>query len=183
MLIVMQGSNVYLVIGGRTLGQLGSPKSKVVEMAIAPGGFIKQTIVKDPVRSTDWDLNNTIMFNVHLLNASVFGDLLGPKAPTTPVTAELYKPHGYPFFELYEEKSGIEGDFGNIKSIGDLEKEKKGIKRRHDEDIDFPVVELNTVDKKIPFVPVDEMMRKLNIPRIDQIATLGLQVVEIGGEV
>ena len=84
-------------------------------MAIAPGGFINQTIIKDPVPMEDWDQNNTILFNLQLLNASCFQQLLGIKPPSTPITPALYKAHGYPFYKLYEEPSGISGDFGGIK--------------------------------------------------------------------
>ncbi len=170
-LTIIQGSEIRVMLavsGGGCklayeLAHVETPKAKVVEMVIAPGGLIKQTILEDPVQLTDWDLESTITFNVQLLRASVFKRLLGIEAPTTPVTAELYKQHGHPFFKLYEEKSGIEGHFGGIKSIGGLEKEKRGVKRGRDEDIDFPVVELNTVKKRTPSVPIGEMARKLKI--------------------
>lgn len=128
------------------------------QMAIAPGGFIHQTIVKDPVEAEDWDKENTIMFNLQLLNASVFEQLFGIKALTTPLTPELYKRHGYPFFKLYEEKSGIKGDFEVVKSVGDLDQDK-GVKSNHegDEIMQFPVVELNRVVKKSPFLPVSDL--------------------------
>jgi len=130
----------------------------ISEMAIAPGGFITQTIVKDPVEAEDWDKENTIMFNLQLLNASVFEQLIGIKAPPTPITPELCKRYGYPFFKLYEEKSGIKGDFEGVKSLGDLDREN-GVESTHDGDeiMHFPVVELNRVDKKSSFLPVSEL--------------------------
>jgi hypothetical protein len=130
----------------------------ISEMAIAPGGFITQTIVEDPVEAEDWDKENTIMFNLQLLNASVFEQLIGIKAPPTPITPELYKSYEYPFFKLYEEKSGITGDFEGVKSVSELDREK-GVKITHegDEIMHFPVVELNRVDKKSPFLPVSDL--------------------------
>ena len=132
-------------------------------MAIASGGFIRQSIVKDTLSAADWNQDNIIMFNVQLLNASTFEVILGMKAPETPVTPELYKQYGYPFFKLYEELSGIKGNFTNVKSVAKLEK-KKGKKRKYsaDEVIEFPIVELNTVDQRRPFLPVSEMVALLS---------------------
>jgi hypothetical protein len=134
-------------------------------MAVSPGGFINQTIVKDPVKAEDWDTGNTIMFNMRLLNASVFEQVTGIEAPATPITPELYKRYGYPFFKLYEEKSGIKGDFKGLKSVGALD-QQKGVKITRDELMTFRIVELNKVDIKRPFVPVSELeaaVKKLNI--------------------
>lgn len=32
------------------------------DMGVAPGGLIRQCIVKDPYKSTDWDNENTALF-------------------------------------------------------------------------------------------------------------------------
>lgn len=56
------------------------------EMAVAPGGFITQTIVRDPIPADKWDAENIVMFNVQLVNATSFEKLLGLKAPNTPIT-------------------------------------------------------------------------------------------------
>ena len=103
----MQGSILYLVLKLRGGGQ-NSPEflAKIreekkleedqlkekfnselkSEMTVAPGGFINQTIVRDPVRAEDWDTKNVIMFNLQLLNTFAFEHLLGIKAPPTPVS-------------------------------------------------------------------------------------------------
>jgi hypothetical protein len=135
------------------------------EMAVSPGGFINQTIVKDPVKAENWDTGNTIMFNLQLLNTSVFEQVTGTKAPSMPIIPELYKRYGYPFFKLSEEKSGVKGDFRGPKSVGAPD-QQKGVKRARDEFLCFPIVELNTVDKQRPFLPVSEIgakVKKLNI--------------------
>jgi hypothetical protein len=101
------------------------------EMAVSPGRFINQTSVKDPVKAEDWVIGNTVMFNMQLLNASIFEQVTGIEAPATPITPELYKRYGYPFFKLYEEKSGIKGDFKGLKSVSALD-QQKGVKRGGD---------------------------------------------------
>ncbi len=140
------------------------------ELAVSPGGLIKQTIIRDPIETENWDTEKAILFNLQLLNATSFEQLLGIKAPATPITASLYKSYGYPFFKLYEEPSGIKGNFKGIKSVGQLDK-KRGIKRPHDEEENLrfasvPIIQLSNVDKRAPFRPVAELeaeLKKLNI--------------------
>jgi hypothetical protein len=138
----------------------------IPEMAIAPGGLIRQSIVRDSVKVEHWDTGNTIMFNLQLLNASVFEQVNGIKAPYTPITPKVYKQFGYPF-KLYEEKSGIKGSFEGVMSIGELGRRKR-VKPSHEggEIAHFRVVELNTFDEQRPFLPVSEVeaaVKKRNI--------------------
>ncbi|TVY84932.1 hypothetical protein LSUE1_G002974 [Lachnellula suecica] len=137
------------------------------------GGMIQQTIVKDLLPAWNWDKDNTNMFNVQLLNASSFEQLLGFKPPRTPVTSAVYKRFGYPFFKLYEEPSGIKGKFKAIKSVGEIER-GRGCKRARDEvdDLQFRVVKLNKVDRKFPFLPVREMEESLMMVKVNEVIEL-----------
>jgi hypothetical protein len=103
--------------------QIGGDNGDEPEMAVTPGGLIRQTIVKDPLQAHEWDTENTVMFNVQLINAAVFKNLTGIDPPSTPITAKTYAEKGYPFFALYEEPSGISGDFP-VKSWAAMDKEK-----------------------------------------------------------
>lgn len=80
-------------------------KRKKEEAALAAGGFIHQFIVKDKVAGTDWDKDNTITFNVQIMNVAKFENLLGLQAPKTPVSDKAYIHFHYPFFDFYKEKS------------------------------------------------------------------------------
>ncbi|KAH6682475.1 hypothetical protein B0J14DRAFT_468361 [Halenospora varia] len=128
------------------------------EMAVAVGGFVNQTIIKDPILTKDWDKDNTIMFNIQLLNAGFFEHLLGIPPPSTSHSGDYYSDLRLPFFEHYEEPSGINGEFWAVKSVGQIEL-AKGRKRLRDGDKDlvFPVVGLNTVDERAPFIPLAEL--------------------------
>lgn len=138
-------------------------ETKMSEMAIAPGGLIYQTIVRDPVETSKWDKDNTIFFNVQLLHPSTFEQLLGFPAPPTPITPEVYQKHGYPFFKLYEEYSGISGDFNGIKSVGQMRKAKgKG----DEADLPFRIVEIKRSGQGSPFMTVSELeaaIRNFNV--------------------
>ena len=92
------------------------------EMSIGAGGFIKQSILRDPHASTAWDSDNTVMFNIQLLSADVFQHVTGMEQTPSPVTAEVYAASGLLFFEIQdEEKSGVEGLFSDVKSVGQLD--------------------------------------------------------------
>lgn len=140
-------------------------------MAIAGGGNIKQAIVKDIYDPDNWDVENCILFNVNLLPAANFKQLTGLEPPPTPVSAKEYESWGLPFYDIYNEpKSGIHGNFGNLKSVASMDV-VKGVKKSTDEkekDIKFPVVELFTSKAASSFRPVAEMKKdvaRLNIAR------------------
>lgn len=90
-------------------------------MGVAAGGKIKQVIERDTSKVDDWRKNSTISFNVQLLNATTFEAVTGKQAPPTPVSAESYKKAGLPFFDIYEEKSQVYGEFEGVKSVAELE--------------------------------------------------------------
>ena len=82
------------------------------------------------------------MFNIQLLSADVFQYVTGMELTLSPVTAEVYAASGLPFFEIQdEEKSGVEGLFSDVKSVGQLDWENGlgGVER----ELDFPTVELD----------------------------------------
>jgi hypothetical protein len=73
------------------------------------------------------------------------------------ITPALYKQYGYLFFKLYEEKSGVKGNFSSIQSVAQLDRDRS-VERNDDEsELDFAVVELNSADRKTEFMPVSLM--------------------------
>jgi hypothetical protein len=139
-------------------------------LAVAASGHIEQIIVPDIYKPEQWDTENVVMFNMQLFDATTFENVLGIKAPPTPIDAKTYARHGYPFFDLYQEPSGIEGEFP-VQSVGDLDKAKGTNLETHEaeKDLAFPVanigaeiqnradpteLKLNTVDQKSIFLPI-----------------------------
>ncbi|KAF7876492.1 hypothetical protein EAF04_001582 [Stromatinia cepivora] len=134
------------------------PRARTAEMAIAPGGFIKQTIVKDFVPAANWDRDNTTIFNIQMLNAEVFESVVGVKPPPTPITAKTYADFGYPFYTMYEEQSGVGGNFP-VKSVAQLDA-LNGEERSEDDDESIQFHEANEVTvvpaaEKCKFAPVE----------------------------
>ena len=150
---------------------------KNLELGIAPGGLIRQTIVADPYSPDSWEPERSISFNVQMLNSELFHQVTGQAPPPTPITAQTYADHGLPFFKLYEEKSGIEGDFKGVKSVKAMDNAKDTTKDGQSLEADEPAISnpmivLNPDGAlKRGFKPVavmTEELRKLNLARFSE---------------
>jgi hypothetical protein len=139
------------------------------EMSLGVGGLIKQFILRDPHSSAAWDTENTAMFNIQLLNATLFHRVTGMQPPPSPVSAATYAAAGLPFFALpYETLSGIEGNFEDIKSVRklDLQRGRKGLEK----ELKFPTIQLDNSGQRVPFRTVEEIEKQLRSLNIAQFA-------------
>ncbi|EFQ27093.1 integral membrane protein [Colletotrichum graminicola] len=102
-----------------------APPPEVKEMGLAAGGLIKQTIEADTHPANIWDVEASVMVNLQILDVESFSAVTGQPAPDTPINAQSYAESGCPFFEIWgEEKSGIKGDFAEVKSVAQIEAER-----------------------------------------------------------
>ncbi|KAK2045617.1 hypothetical protein LZ31DRAFT_565093 [Colletotrichum somersetense] len=100
-------------------------EAEVKEMGLAAGGLIKQTIEADTYPADIWDVEASVMLNLQILDVGSFSAVTGLPAPNTPVDAESYARRGYPVFAIWGgEKSGIKGDFSEVKSVAQMEAER-----------------------------------------------------------
>jgi hypothetical protein len=98
---------------------------KVKEMGLAAGGLIKQTINADPNPADVWDQAAAVLLHLQIFDPASYTDVTGNPAPDTPATQEEYAKHGWPYFEIWnEEKTGVKGDFDEVKSVAQLKKER-----------------------------------------------------------
>lgn len=101
------------------------PKS--AEMGLGAGGRMRQQIYPDTHGVDTWDLERFGRVYVHLVNSMMYREITGLEPPATPVSAQTYASHGYPWFDLYDEdlgdvqKSKILED---VKSIKEMDQEK-----------------------------------------------------------
>lgn len=79
------------------------------EMALAPGGRMRQHIYEDPFDLADWDQNHMSRCFVHLCNSMVWRAITGQQPPTVPPTAQEYTAAGLPWFEHYDEAPAVDG--------------------------------------------------------------------------
>ncbi|KAF2464590.1 uncharacterized protein BDR25DRAFT_271593 [Lindgomyces ingoldianus] len=94
----------------------------VHEMSVAAGGKIKQVIAQDP-DPNGWLGSKTTVFNIQIVNSAVYRAVTGASPPMLPLDARTYTQYGFPFFAIYEEPSGISGDFSLVQSVAQIDKE------------------------------------------------------------
>lgn len=132
-----QGSEIYLI--PRFRGG-GCPPPR--QMTMAAGGKINQRIVRDKF-DQNWEHDRTTVFNVQILNSAVYQAVTGTAPPENPISVRMYRRHGFPFFQMYEEPSGISGDFSMVKSVAHINGDKEDV-------VTSRVVEIEDTAKKQP---------------------------------
>jgi hypothetical protein len=75
-------------------------------MGLGAGGKIAQRIHPDPHGLQVWDPESATSVLVHLVSSADFRALAGEPPPPSPVSAETYTRHGFPWFDYYDEERG-----------------------------------------------------------------------------
>ncbi|KAF3012951.1 hypothetical protein E8E14_000046 [Neopestalotiopsis sp. 37M] len=154
--------------GGRSAA--AAPRSKKVkEMGLAAGGLIQQTIEADPQPADVWDVDAAILLNLQILDSESFSDVTGLPPPPTPVDAETYAQHGYPFFEIWgEEKTGVRGDFAEVKSVAQIEAERARERGEAVEEEKSVPQRIHVIGKfRSTFRPVEVLKKELEGLKLD----------------
>lgn len=97
-----------------------------MEMGLAPGGRMRQTIYDDDHSLSDYQEGVASRCFVHIANSMVWRSITGQEPPTTPPTAAEYTRAGLPWFEYYSERPAADtgGLLGKLKGIVQLGREK-----------------------------------------------------------
>jgi hypothetical protein len=122
--------------------------TKAAEMGLGAGGKMRQKIYPDPHGIDTWDVSSSGRLYVHLVNSQMYEQITGEKPPVSPIDAQTYARHGYPWFDLWDEGMGdvkASGTLAGVKSIGQMDVEK-GMEGQQD---DSPVEEKNVHHYKI----------------------------------
>jgi hypothetical protein len=78
-------------------------------MGVGAGGLIKQKIYLDDSQLSTYNMNSRQSAKIQMVNALIYGKLVGKKFDTT-VSFASYIKYGYPWFDLYDEdEKSIEG--------------------------------------------------------------------------
>ncbi|KAI0009618.1 hypothetical protein F4779DRAFT_640343 [Xylariaceae sp. FL0662B] len=133
--------HVALYLRGGGGGGGGGPQEDD-PLGIAAGGKIEQVIRADAVAPADWIKDVTMTIPVHMLNTATFRHVTGQASPPCPVNASTYAEAGLPFFDMYDEPSGIAGAFDALKSVHEVEK-AQGIVGGSEASVHPPLVKLN----------------------------------------
>ena len=76
------------------------------EMGIGAGGKVKQKIYPDLYGIDTWDESNFGYVFAHIVNTEQYREITGLEPPPTPISAQTYSQHGFPWFDLYDEHLG-----------------------------------------------------------------------------
>lgn len=92
-------------------------------MALKTRLSLTKTFNRDKNDPRIWDVENSTLVNIQLLNSLDFGRITGYRAPPTPITRDKYRDRKIPWFDLYDDhlnaadtKAGKEA-FRNLKTL------------------------------------------------------------------
>ncbi len=100
-----------------------------LRMGIGAGGSIKQHIEEDENDPRIWDVANSRILNVQIINSNDYYSITGTPPPHTPIDARTYTELGLPFYEEYREfpASSISGAFQKVQTVGKIMAESSGV--------------------------------------------------------
>jgi hypothetical protein len=105
------------------------------EMGLGAGGKMKQKIYPDAHGIDTWDAENFGRVYVHIVNSMMYREITGQEPPPTPITAQTYTQHGYPWFDLYDDHLGdidAPDALKDVKSVKEMD-EQKGFEAQQDD--------------------------------------------------
>ncbi len=125
---------------GSTSRRKATKKKKAGEMGIAAGGKMKQKIYEDPHGIDTWDEDNYRRVYVHIVNSMMYREITGSEPPNTPVTAQTYAQHNFPWYDLYDENMSeikASSELSQVKTIKEMDIEKGFEPQQDDSSIDL----------------------------------------------
>jgi hypothetical protein len=122
-----------------------APKAR--EMGLSAGGRMKQQITQDLYGADYWDTENTSRVFVHIVNSAMYEQITGKAPPSTPISAKTYSDHGYPWFDLYDEKDGVKPSsvLANVKSVKEIDEEKLLAPQQDDSTVNITASQVKTI--------------------------------------
>lgn len=99
-----------------------------LQAGFAPGGRISQKINRDKLPPSAYDHNRGSRLHVSIINAVHFTSLTGLPSPISPISAETYTKHGFPWYKLYDEHiphaNMSSTPLSNLRSVAQLERDR-----------------------------------------------------------
>ena len=106
------------------------PVPQLTTLGFGAGGSITQHIERDTYDPSIWDVANSKILNVQIIDSTTFRLVTRLDPPETPITPQMYKDMGLPFFKLWRDEAkedGVAGVWGPL--MGVAEAASKNAKR------------------------------------------------------
>lgn len=119
-------------------------------MGLGAGGVMRQKIYPDPYGIDTWDQDSANRVVVHLVNSEHFREITGTDPPATPIDAEVYTKHGFPWFELYDESRGDVPSperLTTVKTIAEHDRER-GTNPAGQDSLEVPDTQIKKIEPK-----------------------------------
>ncbi|KAF2246981.1 hypothetical protein BU26DRAFT_567307 [Trematosphaeria pertusa] len=91
-------------------------------LGVGAGGSIEQHIERDTHDPRIWDVANSKLLNIQIVDATTFRTVTGLNPPETPISAQTYQEIGLPFFKLWRDElsaDGVAGQWDSITGVAD----------------------------------------------------------------
>ncbi|KAK0738887.1 hypothetical protein B0T18DRAFT_423061 [Schizothecium vesticola] len=104
---------------GKFLKLVADAETDVKALAIAPGGSINQRIDRGTNNPRIWDVGNSKILSIQLIDSRTFEVLTGMEPPETLITPDIYKELGLSFYQTpasgQQSGEGVVGQWETLK--------------------------------------------------------------------
>ncbi|KAK3167766.1 hypothetical protein OEA41_010895 [Lepraria neglecta] len=103
-------------------------------LGIGAGGSIIQHIERDENDPRIWDVANSKILNVQIIDSTTFRSLTGLNSPRTPINAQMYKQMGLPFYSLWRDEGkedGVASAWGGLVGVAEVASKSRKRKQEH----------------------------------------------------
>lgn len=141
-----------------------------MEMGLGMGGKMTQVVNVDTHGIAMWNQDDYKLVNIWMVNSMMFREITGQEPPSTPVSAQAYSEHGYPWFSLYDEQSpDLEGGkkFKKVKSVKEMDADKGFGPQQDDSAIHLKPEQIVHIAKPSEIKAADEKPRKKPYKKVD----------------
>lgn len=94
-----------------------------ISLSIGAGGSITQHIERDNNDPRIWDVGNSKILNVQIIDSTTFRLVTGLNPPETPISAQTYKEMGLPFYRMWRDegkKDGVAGAWDDMIGVAEI---------------------------------------------------------------
>ena len=119
---------------GECLDLTDASDGNPIVLGMGAGGSITQHVERDENDPRIWDVANSKILSVQIIDSTTFKSLTGLNPPPTPVNARMYKRLGLPFYSLWRDEGkedGVAGAWGGLAGVAEVTSKNRKGKQEH----------------------------------------------------